>query len=304
MLSFQKDAFDKTGLGYDFSSPNIASSNIASSSTIVFVSPTDKVNSKNDEAKIEIASENLDKGKSIPRAPPMVEKKETRNPSNKNDKKKRSQQKKPHFCHRYGALGHIHPNCYKWLATQQSNSVFSSETGINFHPFLLLLEIFSMPSCSFRTWTDSILPPHLWIKGSCKGKVLPRCERKKAQSDLFTFSLFLPPPFWLCIACLFCFLVLSQSSFMLCVFSFMFLFGCFLVFVYFTFHKNKKNNKKLKNHKIQKQCVYVYIGTCVPWIAIETKFSKLCISCSLDEYLNAQPSKWVLWLVFVMSTIK
>ena len=135
MLSFQKDAFDKTGLGYDFSSPNIASSNIASSSTIVFVSPTDKVNSKNDEAKIEIASENLDKGKSIPRAPPMVEKKETRNPSNKNDKKKRSQQKKPHFCHCYGALGHIHPNCYKWLATQQSNSVFSSENRNQFPSF-------------------------------------------------------------------------------------------------------------------------------------------------------------------------
>ena len=49
--------------------------------------------------------------------------------------------------------------------------------------------------------------------------------------------------------------------------------------------------------------MFVYIGTCVPWMAIETKFSKLCISCSLDEYLNAQLSKWALWLVFVMSTI-
>ena len=48
----------------------------------------------------------------------------------------------------------------------------------------------------------------------------------------------------------------------------------------------------------------MYIGTCVPWVAIETKFSKLCISCSLDEHLNAQLSKWALWLVFVMSTIK
>ena len=34
MLSFQKATFDKTGLGYDFSSPNIVSS-----STVVFVSP-------------------------------------------------------------------------------------------------------------------------------------------------------------------------------------------------------------------------------------------------------------------------
>ena len=56
MLSFQKAASDKTGLGYDFFSPNIASS-----STIVFVSPANNVNSENNKFKIEIASENLDK---------------------------------------------------------------------------------------------------------------------------------------------------------------------------------------------------------------------------------------------------
>ena len=86
MLSFQKVASDKTDLRYDFSSPNIASS-----STTVFVSLVDNVNSKNDEAKTKIASENLDKGKYILRAPPKVEKKETRNPRNKKDKNKRSQ---------------------------------------------------------------------------------------------------------------------------------------------------------------------------------------------------------------------
>ena len=42
MLSFQKVASDKTCLGYDFSSPNIASSN-----TTMFVSLADNVNSKN-----------------------------------------------------------------------------------------------------------------------------------------------------------------------------------------------------------------------------------------------------------------
>ena len=31
---------------------------------------------------------------------------------------------------------------------------------------------------------------------------------------------------------------------------------------------------------------------------------KFCIFCSLDEHFNAQLSKWDLWLVFVMSTIK
>ena len=48
----------------------------------------------------------------------------------------------------------------------------------------------------------------------------------------------------------------------------------------------------------------MYIGTYVPWMAIKKKFSKLCISCSLDEHLYAQLSKWALWLLFVMSKIK
>ena len=49
---------------------------------------------------------------------------------------------------------------------------------------------------------------------------------------------------------------------------------------------------------------FVYIGTCVPWMAIEINFSKLCISCSLGKHLYAQQSKWALWLLFVMSKIK
>ena len=65
MLSFQKFAFDRTSLGNDFSSPNIASSN--------------NVNSKNNECKTDIASENIDKGKSILGAPRKLVKKETRN---------------------------------------------------------------------------------------------------------------------------------------------------------------------------------------------------------------------------------
>ena len=75
MLSFQKSASDRISLGYDFSS-----SNIASSSTTVFVSPANNVNSENNETKTKIASENIDKGKFILGAPPKLEKKETRNP--------------------------------------------------------------------------------------------------------------------------------------------------------------------------------------------------------------------------------
>ena len=56
MLSFQKFASDRTGLGYDFFSPNIASS-----STTIFVSPANNVNSKNNECKTEIASENIER---------------------------------------------------------------------------------------------------------------------------------------------------------------------------------------------------------------------------------------------------
>ena len=107
MLSFQKSASNRTGLGYDFSSPNIASS-----STIVFVSPANN-----------IASENVDKDKSILGALPKLEKKETRNPRTNN---KKSQPKKPHLCHHCGASGHTCPNCYKWLATQQSNNMILS----------------------------------------------------------------------------------------------------------------------------------------------------------------------------------
>jgi len=39
-------------------------------------------------------------------------------------------------------------------------------------------------------------------------------------------------------------------------------------------------------------------------MAIETKFSKHCIFCNLDEHLYAQLSKGALCLVFVMSKIK
>ena len=70
ILSFQISTSDRIGLGYDFSSPNIASSSIT-----VFVSPTNNVESKNSDVKIVSASENIDKGKSILGAPPKLDKK-------------------------------------------------------------------------------------------------------------------------------------------------------------------------------------------------------------------------------------
>ena len=62
-------------MGYDFSS-----SNIASSSTTIFVPPTNNVKTENNEIKTELANENLDKGNSILGAPPKQDKKEAKNP--------------------------------------------------------------------------------------------------------------------------------------------------------------------------------------------------------------------------------
>ena len=64
MFSFQKFASERTGLGYGFSS-----SNIASTSTTVFVPPTNNVEIENNNVKTNLASMNLDKGKSILGAP-------------------------------------------------------------------------------------------------------------------------------------------------------------------------------------------------------------------------------------------
>ena len=108
MLSFQKSTSDRTGLGYDFSSPNIASS-----STAMFVSPANNVNFENNDVKTDLASENIDKGKSILGAPPKLDKKETRNPRTKKGNNQKSKQKKQYLCHYCGASGHTRQNCYK-----------------------------------------------------------------------------------------------------------------------------------------------------------------------------------------------
>ena len=74
MLSLQKFAFDRTGLGYGFSSYNIASI-----STTIFVPPSNNVEIENNNVKTDLSSENLDKGKSIFGAPPNQDKKEAKN---------------------------------------------------------------------------------------------------------------------------------------------------------------------------------------------------------------------------------
>ena len=105
MPSFQRFASDRTGLGYDFFSPNIASS-----STTVFISHANNVNSENNDVKTILTSENIDKGKSILGAPPKLDKKETRNPKTKKGNNQKSKQNKQHLRHHCGATGHTQPN--------------------------------------------------------------------------------------------------------------------------------------------------------------------------------------------------
>ena len=120
MLSLQKSASDRTGLGYDFSS-----SSIASTSSTVFVPPANNVEIENTNIKTDLTSENIDKGKSILRAPPKLDKKDVKNPRAKKANSQKPKQKVQHFCHHCGAADHTRPNCYKWLATQQNNDMIA-----------------------------------------------------------------------------------------------------------------------------------------------------------------------------------
>ena len=101
MLSLMRLVSDQIGLGYDFSS-----SNIVSSSTTVFVSSTNNVNSENNDVKFVFASENIDKGKSILGAPLQLDKVVTKNPKAKKSNNQNSKQKKRHLCHHCGASRH------------------------------------------------------------------------------------------------------------------------------------------------------------------------------------------------------
>ena len=131
MLSLKRYASDWISLGYGFSS-----SNIASTSTTVFVSPSNNVETENNDIKIDLASENIDKGKSILGAPSKQNKKEAKNLRAKKANSQKPKQKKQHLCHHCGVTGHTRPNCYKWLATQQSNGMIASGSQNQLQSFL------------------------------------------------------------------------------------------------------------------------------------------------------------------------
>ena len=66
------------------------------------------------------------KGKSILGEPLKQYKKEVKNPRAKKAKSQKSKQKKQHLCHHCRVSSHTQPNCYKRLATQQSNDMIAS----------------------------------------------------------------------------------------------------------------------------------------------------------------------------------
>ena len=72
----------------------------------MFVSSVNNVEYENNDVKTVLASENIDKGKFILRAPLRFEKKETKNPKTKKGNNQKSKQEKQQICHHHGAFGH------------------------------------------------------------------------------------------------------------------------------------------------------------------------------------------------------
>ena len=89
MLSLQKSASNQTNLGYDFSSPSIAST-----SATVFVPPANNIETENNDIKNKLADGNIDKSKSILETPPKLDKKEIKNPRAKKGNSQKPKQKK------------------------------------------------------------------------------------------------------------------------------------------------------------------------------------------------------------------
>ena len=117
---------------------------------------------------------------------------------------------------------------------------------------------------------------------------------KKMDSKWF-YHFLLSSWFFFCLLHYLCVLLLFWVGLVLCftLFNmFLFIYFQFLFILFFKKEKEKEKSEKYKN-----SVCYVYFSTCVPWMTIETKFSKFCISCSLDEHFYAQLSKWALWLL-------
>ena len=121
----------------------------------------------------------------------------------------------------------------------------------------VFLENFLRRSCFCQTLVVSTLFLIHLDKSSCKRNDLHpslTSGRKKILSDFSSFLIF----------CMVRGVFLVSLVLMLGLFDCLFLCFCFVLSFF---------NKKMKKiRKIQKQCVFMSTGTCVPQIAFETKF--------------------------------
>ena len=177
------------------------------------------------------------------------------------------------------------------IASGSRNQLQSS-----FAPLNDLLKVLMFLS-NLNGFNSSLSPP---VQGFNQRKGSSKVWKKKDSKWFYHFLL----SSCFCLLHYLCILLLFWVSLVLCLTLFnMFLFVYFQ-FLFILFFDIKIKKKIEKSEKYKNSVCYVYIGNYVPWMAIETKFSKFCISCSLDEHLYAQLSKWALWLLFVMSNIE
>ena len=172
MVSIQKFAFDRTSLGYDFSSFSIAFA-----STTIFVPHANNVKIENNN-KIELAD---DKGKSILGAPPKQDKKEAKNPKAKKANSQKPKQKKEYLCHYYGVTGHTRPNCYQWLATQQSNGMIASGNKNQFQSSLDPLRDLLKALMFFSNLNSFNSSPSLPVQGFTQRKGSSKMWKEKGS---------------------------------------------------------------------------------------------------------------------------
>ena len=151
--------------------------------------------SDNNDVKTVLTSKNINKGKSILGTPPKLDKKETKNPRAKKSNNQKFKQKKQHLCYHCGAIGHTRPNFYKWLTTQQCNSMISSGNQNQFPSSfahlgdLLKALMFLLNLNGFNSSPSPLNQGFAKQKGLLNVNVFPRCGRKNAQSDSVIISL-------------------------------------------------------------------------------------------------------------------
>ena len=127
----------------------ISPPNIASSSTNVFVSPASNVNFENNELKTKVASENVDKGKSILAATLSLKRKRLETLGLRRLITKSLNQKSRISIITVELQGILIQIATSDLPLNKAIVCSRPKIKINFHPLLLLLEIFLRPLCSF-----------------------------------------------------------------------------------------------------------------------------------------------------------